>query len=421
MLLAAGVLADCTPDDIQKRAMARYTFLYADSLLLWAQRWRNQLKRVPSTSRRANAAKASLNHLATVLDSAFGVRDYLAAKRKPVARMRADDIEATSLLWSAVEPSIVQAIGNAAICVYDELSEGDSMVQMLGLSTERQARVRSALPSRDPAYWHLAADTAADLRPFTLPAASGGNLGRLIAQINDVAGHLDVLLRIAPVLHGVLPYDWLVRSAMVVELNALLDLTLAPPPGETRHVMYSLLDLCRQGRAQAAADELERLRDSIDPEGWIYVRWARNTIGAHVDDELTMCQVHAHLVELDYQGVIGLAEHVLDWLDVLGASQLDLKLLLIGERKIVSWPTDPSLPATGSPPVSVAESLARFFRSTDSPYMSVSASNMGSPILAGISAGRTPQPRTKVTVPARMGILDAPRLLRLRPDICMLA
>jgi len=44
MLLAAPVLADCAPEDIQKRALARYTFLFADSALDWMRRWKNQLK-----------------------------------------------------------------------------------------------------------------------------------------------------------------------------------------------------------------------------------------------------------------------------------------------------------------------------------------------------------------------------------------
>ena len=47
-----------------------------------------------------------------------------------------------------------------------------------------------------------------------------------------------MLLRIAPVLEGALAYDWLVKSAIVVELSALLDLTLGSPPGARYNVMF---------------------------------------------------------------------------------------------------------------------------------------------------------------------------------------
>jgi hypothetical protein len=415
MLLAASVLADCAPDDIQQRALARYTFLYGDAFLGWARRWRNNLKRVPSTSRRAAALKPELSALSTVLDSAGGVRDYLAAKRQAAGDMRADDIEATSLLWSAVNPHTVSTICASAIRLYDGLNQSastsDSIVSQLVFSNYQRARVRASLPGRDPAFWHIAADTAADLRPYTLPAAQGGNLGRLIAQVNDVAVHLDVLLRIAPVVAGTLPYDWLIRSGMVVELNALLDLTVGAPPGQKINVAFPLLELCERGRAQAAAVELQRLRGSLGREGWEYTRWMRNTIGAHLDDGLTMLQVHEHLASLDYQGIIRLAEHVLDWLDALGATQLDLQLLLLSERPIKSWPTDAAKPGPGTPnPSAVPGSLARLFRTINSPYISATASTMGSAVLAGVLSRRQPKPRARGVVPPRWDPLLHPRL-----------
>jgi hypothetical protein len=403
MLLAAGTLADCAPDDVQQRALARYTFLFADALLLWARRWRNELKRDPSRAAGARAAREPIDELEAVLDSAGAVRDYLAAKRQSVGELRPDDMEATWLLWAAVNPRTVRALGNAAVRAYDTLNEAataeESIVQALRLSKAERGRVRSSLPARDPAHWHLAADTAADLRPHTLPAAQGGDLGRLIAQVNDVGGHLDVLLRIAPVVTDAEPYDLLVRSGIIVELNALLDLTVGPPPGHKRNVERCLIDLCRQGRAQGAADELERLRDSIGIEGRAHIRWARNKLGAHVDDDLTCVEIRAHLLGLDYQGVVRVAEHVLDWLDALGATQLDLPLLLIGERPIRTWTTNTDAPSGAVTPEVVPGGLAELFRTIDSPFMAATASPLGSAILAAITQRREPEPRAKITVP----------------------
>jgi len=417
MLIAGAVLAGCAPEPLQQRALARYTFLYGDAFIEWARRWRNQLKRENSTARAANAAKAELDRLVQVLDDAGGARDYLAAKRQSVAGMRADDIEATVRLWQAISPAKVNAIVEAALRTYGALEhqspEDRSVTQFLALSAGERAAVGAALPSRDPAYWYLAADTAAGLRLFTLPAEQGGQLGRLIAQVNDVAEHLDTLLRIAPVVGNALPYDWLVRSAIVLELSTLLDLTLGPAPGHRRTVMFPLLDLCRQAGGNTAASFLEQLRSSIRSEGWGYLRWARNTLGAHVDKDLTLFQIHEHLFELDYPGVVRLAEHVLDSLDELGATQLEVKLLLLGERKIASWPTDPSLAAPGAPdPAAMSGSLARLFRAVDSPFMIGAGSSLGSAVVAGITAGRQPKPRAKVNVAARLDPLQLPRAPR---------
>ena len=144
------------------------------------------------------------------------------------------------------------------------------------------------------------------------------------------------------------------------------------------------------------------------------IRWMRDKLGAHLDDELTISAIHQHLIELDYQGVVRLAEHVLDFLDALGAGQLDLALLLIGERKISSWSTDPALGAPGAPnPHRSPGAMAAFFRRLDSPYMSLTGSTMGSAILAGITCGRSPQPRERVTVVGRPGWREIPAHMRL--------
>jgi hypothetical protein len=409
MLLASGVLASCAPDEVQQRALARYAFLYGESLLLWARRWRNQLKRDPATAVGAQAAKPAVDTLAAVVLPTLGVRHYLAAKRQPLAGWRADDIEATSLLWAVVNPNTVQLINVAAVNAYHALKKaatgtGEAIAGYVQLDAARRAAVFGALPRRDPTHWYLAADTAADLREYTLPAAQGGELGRRIAQINDVAGHLDVLLRIAPVLEDSLPHDLLVRASLVTELSALLDLTLGPPPSHPRNVMYPLVDLCRRGRATQVANDLDRLRASIGPKGWDHVRWMRNRIGAHVDKDLTMFEIHQHLIELDYPGVIRLAEVVLDFLDGLGATRLDVSLLLIGERRITSWPTDPALAKPGVPTQRyLPGALAHLFRTINSPYIAAAASTMGPAVLAGITSARTINPRNRITVTERPG------------------
>jgi hypothetical protein len=409
MLLSAALISDQLPDLIQRRAMARYVFLYGDAALLWCQRWRTILKRDRATERHALAARPAVAELAAAVADADGVRDYLAAKRQSLAGMRADDIEATSRLWGSVTPAKAGRIVTAAVAAYDALAGKGSVVDTLAWDSATVAGLTTSVSARDPAHWYVASDTGADQRPHTLVAAQGGELGRLIAQINDVVEHLRVLIAVAPVLYGQLPFDWLVRSALMVELSALHDLVLGPPPGEKRTVTFSLLDRCRASeRTREAGEELVRLRESIisGPE---YVRFARNKFGAHFDARMTTVELHRHLAELDFEGNLRFAAHLIDWLDGLGATQLDLQLLALGERRISTWKTDPAHPPRGAPSAAGSPgALADMFRRFDSPYMAVTNSSMGSAVLGGIMAGRRPEPIKRRPVPRRLDELTQP-------------
>ncbi len=129
---------------------------------------------------------------------------------------------------------------------------------------------------------------------------------------------------------------------------------------------------------------------------------ARNLLGAHVDSRHSMLAIQEHLLYLDYRGVTRLARRVLDRLDVIGAGRLDLELLLIGERRIDSWPTDPSKSARGRPDrTTLTGTLSGFFRRLDSRYMVVSTSSFGSAVLMGITAARKPEPRPVISIRTR--------------------
>ncbi len=406
MALAAAQLADLAPKEAHKRAFARYTFLFADAGLEWLRIWRNQFARngVREDRRHAQRCKPLLTILENALNEGNGVRDYLAAKRQATASLRGDDIDATIRLWEAVEPGRVSAICAAMRNAYDALARAkrdDSVAIWTYLPDELAEQITRALPVPDREYWHLAADSAASLRPYTLPCEGGGLIGRRITQINDVALHLDALLSIAPAAERHLVYDWLVRSVIGLELNALLDLSLGGPPGAKLNVVYPLVTLCRSQGIPEDAESLERLRSSIGEAGWRYVRRFRNTVGAHLDTEMSMFDLHRHLIELDYKGLVRLTEHVLDFLDAVGASSTGLKMLVLKERRIGSWPVDPEANAPGRPRGPFAGSVATMFKRFDSPYITVSASSLGSPAVAGILAGRQPETRQAARVVGR--------------------
>src|SRR4051794_36243325 len=124
MLLCAPVLAGDAPQVAQERALSRYAFLWADSLLGWCRRWRNEVARSGDRDRERHAVrvKREVAAFAALLERADGVRDYLVAKRQPLAQSRAADIEATALLWLQIHPRAVNELWLGAAQLYDALA-----------------------------------------------------------------------------------------------------------------------------------------------------------------------------------------------------------------------------------------------------------------------------------------------------------
>lgn len=397
MLAASAALMELSPQPAQQRILGRYAFLYGDAMALWASRWRKELARGKETERRAKAARASVAQLRSAQEAFAAVRDYLSAKRQPKSPFRADDVEDTLVLWRTVDYHTVVHLFEAALACYDALDPGpNSLTDGFGLPNTFSARFAQALPSRQSEHWYLAADTGAELRPYTLTTAQGGPLGQMIAQINDVGMSLDLLLRVLPVVRGHLPYDLLIRSALVLETSALMDLVFGPASGP--RTFLSLIDLCRYGRADEAFRLLEQLRETLlQTPGSI--RWLRNRAVAHLDDEMPLRHLHDHLLLLDVPGVVGLAEHLLTWLDAIACADQELRLLMIGERPIRSWPITSTAdePARGRPQTPyLSGAISHLLRQFDSPYLIATGSNLGSAIVAGLTAGRRLQPRTPI-------------------------
>ena len=398
MVLAAAWLAELAPTDHQSRVLARYVFLWADAASLWLSRWRNEVKRDAANRQRARTAEPAVAALRDLVEHHSAVRDYLAAKRQALHPARFLDLERTLLLYGSINADSVRWLAAAAVEAYDTLAAtAGSIGDVFIVDAQLPERLAAAVDI-DPSEQVFAADTYAGAGAHTFQVAQGGAIGRRVGEVNDLASHLDVVLRLVPVVRGQLAFDWLVRSALLVELSALLDLTVGPPPEAKPNWGHRpLLDICRAGRAEIGAERLAGLRGRIGEEGWGYLRYARNKVGAHVDDQLSLFEVHRHLIELDLYGVVRLAESVLDELDWIGCYELDLKLLLFRARlrgDAARFDQHPIAPA---------------FARLDSPYMIISGGgSLSSAAVAGMVAGRRPRPRDPVEAPPRPDPLAPP-------------
>jgi hypothetical protein len=410
MMLAAAWLADMAPLDSQSRIIGRHAFLWADSLSLWLGRWRNQLKRSPSTSRLAKNAEPIVRELRQLVERHSSIRDSLAAKRQDLHLQRDRDLEETLLLYLSVNAEAVAHLANTGVRAYDLLSSAGPLGEDFPIDPALAERVQESLHDESATGYFFSANTYASAQDDTFPVAQGGELGRRIAQINDLASHLDVFLPLVPAVRGYLAFDWLVRSALLVELSALLDISIGPSPkARSSRKQRSLLEICRAGRSEVGATELERLRSSIEDGGWTYLRWARNKVGAHLDDELTVLELNQHLIQLDLPGIVRVAEFAWDWLDAVACVELDLQLLLF-RATVRSEVASLSLQTQG--PGTIAANLARH----DSPYMVFAGGGaLGGPAVAGMLSGRRPRARAKIEVPMRISPLEL--IARPVPDV----
>ena len=403
MALAACRIADAAPYELQQRVFARHAILFAHSGKTWMQRWRKSLARDKRWENAAARAKPVVQSYAASMDELASVRNHLAAKRQQLAEKRSTDIEATLHLWAEVSPKNVSGAVRSMVRAYDLLERtanhsAESIWDEDVLTPRASLKIAGAMPVRSMFHAYASADTAAALRAHTIVAAQGGELGRRTAEINDVAIHLDALLRVAPEVFGVESFDWLVRSAMIVELSALLDLTLGPPDGEVKNVKSPLIELIELDRPGNASYELHRVKWGIEQRGWRDIRTLRNWLGAHADVVQPMEELEACLVELDFLGVIRLSEYLLDWLDFLGATTLDLGGLLLVERKLSTRYDDP-LARKWLPDALDVPNLAPAFEEVDSPLMMVASSRFGPAMLAGVTSARRPAPRIPISLP----------------------
>lgn len=402
LAIAACQVADCAPDDLQQRVFARHAILFAYSSEGWLQRWRNALAREKTSSKAAARARSPLREFSTRLDGLRPVRHYLAAKRKPAAESRSDDINATLHTWSQIIPRNVRPLVASLIGSFDAINRIEtpnavSIREGIEIPIDARRSAWRSLPERSANSAYLSGDTGAPLRQQTVVVFQGGEVGRRIAEINDIAIHLDAVLRVTASLQSVEPHVTYIKTALVVELSALLDLVIPPPEGDAERVEKSFADIVGEVWPGSERHELLRLQGSIGADGRSYIRKLRNWLGAHADEDLPMSELREHLDQLKHQNFIDVAEHVLNWLDAIGTNHLGLKGLLLNERELATKYTDDLGRRTLPDPLDVPD-LASIFEDFDTELMTVASGPMGSAFASGVMSSRTYQPRKPVVL-----------------------
>lgn len=114
------------------------------------------------------------------------------------------------------------------------------------------------------------------------------------------------------------------------------------------------------------------------------MRDLRNRVAAHLDTQLTFEEIRDAIESLDVSQLLRFADVVLDWLDAVACSHVDLGLLVIGHRRMSSL-------QPGDRRVTAAFEAERFANVLDSPVGAIAGGGFGARGtggIVGVIAGR---------------------------------
>lgn len=140
-----------------------------------------------------------------------------------------------------------------------------SLVDLAPAVPDRVAHTLDALdPVNDEGLISITASSFGAGRASAFPIRMGGEIGRLVPLINDVAEHVVTLREIVPFVKHGSALDRLLRCQLPSEINELLRLAVGPAPGAPSSSDRSLLGLYSEpGAPSGPKTPLEGLRDAI--------------------------------------------------------------------------------------------------------------------------------------------------------------
>jgi hypothetical protein len=163
----------------------------------------------------------------------------------------------------------------------------------------------------------------------------GGQLGRMIPLINDVAESAALLGALAALEESEGPIQQLVSCSLPAELSELMRLSLGPPPSARAHVAdTSLLAYYRQpGHAPDPLAVLEHLEAVIDPMTRESLKDWRDRVGSHTDEDTPWDELESGIEAVDLSGCLWLLERITLSLEHAACTPGGPVLLLLSSRR----------------------------------------------------------------------------------------
>ncbi len=386
-MYVASALAAAAPSDRQRRIVARYVFVQADTAQRYLRAWHKQLASHVDTRAHAASARTTLKRLRREYTDHKNVRDKLASRRQAAAGRRAADLRQTVEMWHQLTGPRVGALCGFAAAACRALGSEAALDRPLDGAYVHAAVAALSVTCLDPNKVYFDATSYASGEPNLLSTTPSGMVGRREMQINDVHDHLEELNALRPLVHGFDEVALLLRGALVIELSALLDLTFGPPSGAGKlRDGPALVELVERQRGEQGSDLLADLRDRVvGEETRLVLRDLRDRVAAHMDVLLSLDEILQVLKEVDVDRYFLLADVMLDWLDAAAAAHVDLGTLVIGHRQLRT------LKPTAGRTVPPAYQLREHADLLDQPYAVMVAGGFetsASATVAGVIAGR---------------------------------
>ncbi|MBA3807042.1 MAG: hypothetical protein H0X28_01410 [Solirubrobacterales bacterium] len=338
MALAARALVRATTDSHHKRVLARYVFVHLHDVIRFGAAWRNEVRALSEPA--FQTAGPALTRLRGDWDQRFAdVRHYIAAKRQPRSTDIASDQLESFALWAEIGALSVDALLDDAVELYGQLAAvaDPGPLEYDPRAPEGVAEaMRSLRPLGEENFLEMTATSFGAARGPSLRVRMGGEVGRLIPLINDVAEALLTLETLWPAVQGAPAFERLLRCHLPSELNELLRLTIGEP-GSSQARPESLLALYAQpGMPPEPAAVLRDLDGFVPASTRSEVLNWRNKVGAHTDAELPSSEIEASIDSLEVPPLIVFLEQVLFELERATCSIQGPRPLLLPERHLRS-------------------------------------------------------------------------------------
>jgi hypothetical protein len=332
MMMIACQLAIAVPRDRQQRILSRYVILHTDSAERWASRWIDEEARPP----RGSPPRRALRRLRQEYAKQKAIRDTIATRRQAIENGRAADLRATLALWQQLTHAGATRLCERGRAVCDALGADpellDTAVDPILLHDLRDELGANQM---QPTKVYLDATSYAAGEPNLLPITVTGFGGRRIMQVNDVHDNLDLLNAIRPLVGRTDDVGLLLRAALIVEVQSLIDLVIGPPAEQPARDGPPLLDLVDRERGESGYAFLEQVRTRVVPDQTRSNLLAlRDRVAAHLDTQTSYADILETLQAVNVDDVFLAADNLLDALDTAARAHVDLGYLAIGHPEL---------------------------------------------------------------------------------------
>ncbi|MFO0757033.1 MAG: hypothetical protein U0359_11115 [Byssovorax sp.] len=275
-----------TSDDYARSVFVRHGLIYLDSFVRYGQQVRNRLSPKDTEQRKKlDVVKRDL----TELHDDFRLRliphsDYLQIRTELTAHRHDISTEERIDAWKRI-PAAFADYNNRAVYIYAELAMLDVAIPTFKTSPDTtDQRLKKYLADAVPVAENLArvgVDNLAYVRPGTIAIIEHDEIHRRLAQVLSILHTIKITANLYKLARDKSDTSRLLKAMLIVDAISLIENVYHDPSGR---IGDTLLRIAYKHHMPCASVLGTGARD-IDGRVEIKLRFVRNKMGAHVDDQ----------------------------------------------------------------------------------------------------------------------------------------